>query len=188
MGSIIFFNAFSCSSVGVDVLGDPKKSIKQTDSRGRLSLQGFVIPPIAFFCFPYFSFKKEKYAKENKTWKECSLFCFLLVLFFRERRGRAKEKDERKKRKSRTPVPRRRSAVPLGFITFGIQIRLGKKSGITGSQSRDLTANGSVLWGEGVSEDVSFQVAPKRGINFLRYRGSEGSRTLANSGRPDPER
>ena len=131
---------------------------------------------------PTFLLKKKSMQKKTKLGRNAPFFAFFWSFSF------AKEKDERKKRKSRTPVPRRRSAVPLGFITFGIQIRLGKKSGITGSQSRDLTANGSVLWGEGVSEDVSFQVAPKRGINFLRYRGSEGSRTLANSGRPDPER
>ena len=148
----------------------------------------------SFLSLLFFLLKKKKEAKRKLILEEILLFLLSFGPFLSrkkrtsERKGRAKEKDERKKRKSRTPVPRRRSAVPLGFITFGIQIRLGKKSGITGSQSRDLTANGSVLWGEGVSEDVSFQVDPKRGINFLRYRGSEGSRTLANSGRPDPER
>ena len=36
-----------------DVLGDPKKTIKQTDSRGRLSLQGFVIPTCLLSLDPF---------------------------------------------------------------------------------------------------------------------------------------
>ena len=51
---IVFFGFFS-SPVGVGAFDDPKKTNKQTDRRGRRSLQGFVIPPVCLLWFLFFS-------------------------------------------------------------------------------------------------------------------------------------
>ena len=46
---MIAFFVFFSSPVGVGAFDDPKKTTKQTDRRGRRSLQGFVIPPLFVF-------------------------------------------------------------------------------------------------------------------------------------------
>ena len=51
---LLAFFVFFSSPVGVNDLGDPKKPTKQTDRRGRRSLQGFSNNPLD--CFLWFLF------------------------------------------------------------------------------------------------------------------------------------
>ena len=108
-------------SVGVDVLGDPKKPTKQTDRRGRRSLQGFVILPWLLSLGSFVlrrgrrSRRPEKPTKQTDRRGRRSLqgfsknptVCFFWFLFF-SRRGRRLwrlEKINKTNGPPRTSVP-----------------------------------------------------------------------------------
>ena len=88
------FFGFFCSPVGVGAFDDPKKPTKQTDRRGRRSLQGFVIPPCLLSLVPFLLRRGRRLRRPEKPTKQTDsrgrlslqgfgdnlLQCFLLFL------------------------------------------------------------------------------------------------------------